>query len=365
MFSIPLPIILSFYVTEEISDENEFQLINESEGELEKFINDKFYETLVNRIKSEITLALTEHNLLSMNSDENILLSTNDLVKQNLNCNKLRDNDALITALNDEITFLRKEILSKDKIIELVIKERSSNNYARYVNNTNDRVIIENGNNLNSKDSLLTSENFVKHNDQNGLINKSCENKCDENNGNIIDRSKEFKKVKSTKGNKKSITILGDSMLKDIKPFKMRNSLPNHKLFVKSFSGATVEEMGDYMKPSLKFDPDHIIIHSGTNDLKSNKDAAEIATDIIKLANNAKTDTNAVTISGIIPRHDGLNEKATKVNDFLKIKTNIYNLGFIENNNFITETHLNKKGLHLNYKGTCVLVKNLLHCINN
>ena len=283
---------------------------------MEKFINDKFYETLVNRIKSEITLAQTEHNLLSMNSDENILLSTNDLVKQNLNCNKLRDNDALITALNDEITFLGKETLSKDKIIELVIKERSSNNYARYVNNTNDRVIIENGNhlnlkngnnlnlkngnNLNLKDSLLTSENFVKHNDQNDLINKSCENKCDENNGNIIDRSKEFKKVKSTKGNKKSITILGDSMLKDIKPFKMRNSLPNHKLFVKSFSGATVEEMGDYMKPSLKFDPDHIIIHSGTNDLKSNKDAAEIATDIIKLANNAKTDTNAVTISGII-----------------------------------------------------------------
>ena len=123
--------------------------------------------------------------------------------------------------------------------------------------------------------------------------------------------------------------------------------------------------MGDYIRPSLRYNPDHIVIHCGTNDLKSNKDAAEIANEIIELANNAKTDSNAVTVSGIIPRRDALNDKVIKVNDLLKIKTSTNNLGLFENSNFIRETHLNKKGLHLNFKGTSILAKNLLHCINN
>ena len=129
---------------------------------MENFVNDKFYEILVNRIKSEITLALTERNLLSVNSDDSILLSvnSNNAVKQ----------DALITALNDEITFLRNEILSEDKIIELIIKERSVNNCAKYIKNTNDR------NNLSLKDSLQSTE----HIDNRDNLNKSCSNKYNE-----------------------------------------------------------------------------------------------------------------------------------------------------------------------------------------
>ena len=90
----------------------------------------------------------------------------------------------------------------------------------------------------------------------------------------------------------------------------MRKSLPNERLFVKSFPGATLDDMMDYIKPSLKYNPDHIIIHTGTIDLKSDKDAMEISNEIIKLANNVKTDENIVTISGIISRNDELNDKA-------------------------------------------------------
>ena len=51
----------------------------------------------------------------------------------------------------------------------------------------------------------------------------------------------------SIKTLKKSITIVGDSVVKDIKSFKLRKSLEN-----KSFPGATTEDMDYYIKPSLK-----------------------------------------------------------------------------------------------------------------
>ena len=38
------------------------------------------------------------------------------------------NNDSLITSLKSEIDFLRKEILSKDKIIELIIKDKPVSN---------------------------------------------------------------------------------------------------------------------------------------------------------------------------------------------------------------------------------------------
>ena len=43
------------------------------------------------------------------------------------------------------------------------------------------------------------------------------------------------------------------------------------KLYVKSFSGATVSCMTDYVKPTMKFNPDAVLIHCGTNDLRSEK----------------------------------------------------------------------------------------------
>ena len=99
-------------------------------------------------------------------------------------------------------------------------------------------------------------------------------------------------------------------MLKDVKPFKMRKSLQNkEKLYVKTFRGATTEEMKDYVRPSLKYNPDLIILHTGTNDLRSKLQPSQIADDIMKLALNMKCDENDVAVSSIIMRNDDLNER--------------------------------------------------------
>ena len=42
---------------------------------------------------------------------------------------------------------------------------------------------------------------------------------------------------------------------------------PKCKVMVRSFPGATTQCMNDYVKPSIRAQPDHFILHVGTNDL--------------------------------------------------------------------------------------------------
>ena len=157
--------------------------------------------------------------------------------------------------------------------------------------------------------------------------------------------------------------MLGDSIVKDIKPFKMKSMMEkNDRLYVKCFPGATVNDMIDYSKPSLRHKPDIIVYHAGTNNLNTEDEPKVIANNIIQQANEMKTDTNEIFISSLIVRSDILNEKGMKVNDFLQIKSSEYGLRYIDNSNVIKK-HLNKSGIHLNFTGTVTLAKNFMEAI--
>ena len=56
------------------------------------------------------------------------------------------------------------------------------------------------------------------------------------------------------------------------------------------------------------------------------------------------------------PRNDELNEKGMMVNDVLKLKCSEYNIGFMANNNFTANAHLNSSGI----QGNAMLAKNTL-----
>ena len=93
-----------------------------------------------------------------------------------------------------------------------------------------------------------------------------------------------------------------------------------HKFLVKvrPFTGAKVSCMVDHVKPAIRDDkPDHVILHTGTNDLRSEKTASQIARSITELAMSLKDNDNSVIVSGIVPRNDNLNNKATEVNNRL------------------------------------------------
>ena len=77
--------------------------------------------------------------------------------------------------------------------------------------------------------------------------------------------------------------------------------------------------------------PDNIILHTGTNDLRTIDTTEEITMGILNLAVTCKTDTNSVFVSGIVPRSDKLNEKASKVNSILRHECNVRNICFTDN----------------------------------
>ena len=79
----------------------------------------------------------------------------------------------------------------------------------------------------------------------------------------------------------------------------------NPDIYVRNFPGAKVRIMNGYTKPSAREEnPDHIILHVGTNDLISDNSLERVGKSIIDLAKNLFHNNRKVTISGVIPRND-------------------------------------------------------------
>ena len=154
--------------------------------------------------------------------------------------------------------------------------------------------------------------------------------------------------------------ILGDSVTRGINARNIRSTSKN--AIIRTFSGATINDMLDYIKPSLRLQPDHIIIHAGTNDLKSTEVNA-IIENISKLCDEIynfcpKID---ITISQLITRTDSpdINGKVAHTNNLLHDLCEARNLGIITHEN-IDERGLDRFGLHLNRTGSDILARNLI-----
>ena len=67
------------------------------------------------------------------------------------------------------------------------------------------------------------------------------------------------------------IFIMGDSIVKHVRGYELSRKVENCKVYVKSFSAAKVMCMEDYVKPTLREMPTHIVLHVGTNDVPTKK----------------------------------------------------------------------------------------------
>ena len=77
-----------------------------------------------------------------------------------------------------------------------------------------------------------------------------------------------------------------------------------------------------------------------------------IAKATIDLATSLKNDDNTVTVSGIVPRLDNLNNKANEVNHHLVLMCKERNISFLSHDGSIDPSkHLNESKLHLNSNG--------------
>ena len=88
--------------------------------------------------------------------------------------------------------------------------------------------------------------------------------------------------------------IVGDSMVKNVRGWDLSNQ--KNKVIVKSFSGATTEDMEDYLKPILRKEPKNLILHVGTNDLKA-MEPAHLSNSIESLAVNIEENSPNTSMS--------------------------------------------------------------------
>ena len=102
--------------------------------------------------------------------------------------------------------------------------------------------------------------------------------------------------------------------------------LPVKLVKVHSFSGAKISCMTDHVKSTLgNVNLNHIVLHAGTDDLRTEYAASQIAKATIDLATWLKNDDNTVTVSGIVPRLDNLNNNTNEMNLCLLIICNEMN----------------------------------------
>ena len=162
--------------------------------------------------------------------------------------------------------------------------------------------------------------------------------------------------------NKTNAYILGGSMVKKLNGYLLTRKIKHkHLVKVRSFSGAKISCMTDHVKPTLRdINPDHIILHAGTNDLRTENTASQIAKATIDLATSLKNDDNTVTLSGIVPRLDDLNSKANEVNRRLVLMCKEKNISFLSHDESIDHSkHLNESKLHLNSSGIKIFAENV------
>ena len=117
---------------------------------------------------------------------------------------------------------------------------------------------------------------------------------------------------------RKEVFIVGDSILKNLQGRKISRSA---KVKISSFPGCTTMDMRDHIKPILRKNPDAIVIHVGTNSLRSSASVRDCAEEIVNLATMISNESSAdLAISGIIPRSDdeSLAVKVSGVNKLLK-----------------------------------------------
>ena len=306
----------------------------------------------------------------------------------------------LISALNKHIQSLEKQLDEKQIIIETLLQNIHNCSYNNIVANSNhkaDKVSFENFNSPHEKSKMIFNKsnqvdedgNHNNNDNQKTIIETKDEQSMTldkrndkssrtpvgdtipekETKEQIIESShhhsdKKIDVMPTEKTKKKTVVIVSDSIVRNVPSRSLNQSLKEYFSVVKSFPGATTQDMKYYIKPTISRKLDMVILHTGTNDLKSNQNPSDIGNEIVNLAKNIKNSGTEVSISALIPRGDRLSEKGKKVNKELQEKCTAENFAFILHKNINSKLDLFPDKLHPNKKGQSILKGNFRKFIN-
>ena len=157
-------------------------------------------------------------------------------------------------------------------------------------------------------------------------------------------------------GKKKLVFIAGNSIIQLVQGWKL--SMSDKHVAVKSFLGARIiADMDDYLKPLLRKEPDEVILHVGTNNI-CDESSRSMAESIINMVTQVQQDfpSTRLAISPLLPRPDNfeLDDKIKEANKILNSFCSSRGLTLLHITN-IDLTCLNRRGVHLNSKGSAIL----------
>ena len=205
----------------------------------------------------------------------------------------------------------------------------------------------------NQNKSLKSSSNNNQHQNASSFESES-----------LADMSSKQSSFKNSKiESKKDVIIIGDSMLNGINEESLSDD--RFKVKVKNHSGATTEDICDFIKPEVRKKPDIIIVHAGTNDITNNTKSFENykkITDTIK----SKLPNCKYAISNVVMRKDkpDIEKKVIEFNSRLSKFCSKNKIDIIENKN-LDGSCLSFKKLHLNKKGNSYLANNFLDFLHS
>ena len=257
---------------------------------INQYIEKRVNEILIPFTEKIECLIVSYDNLL--NEKKTLDARNKHLTQELTNVKAIEKNsNDVITEISKDIIFLRTECASKNEIIKTLISDKNNFVYPKKVA----KIPLSGGYNklstLNRYECLSDEGEYsdvqLTHN-SNAIKERNAKTA-----GNKRNKEKDQNQSRFNQKKTRVTTILGDSIIKDLKPHKIRKEIgPEEKVFIKSFSGATIDSMKDYVKPSLKFQSDLYILHAGTNDLRTEKTPEVIANQIVELAKKMKTSDN-------------------------------------------------------------------------
>ena len=171
----------------------------------------------------------------------------------------------------------------------------------------------------------------------------------------------EKKKVENyRKRKKKTVLIVGDSMLNGIEESKLSKT---RHIRVQPIPGGKIDDIKENLNDLLHEELQKVISHVGTNNAMTDT-PKEIFKKLISLKHQIESilPKCEVTISNLIMKID--EPKAVKINEEVNRLIKSANISFVENGN-IKGKQLGKRGLHLNIQGNKMFARNLLNAIRN
>ena len=255
--------------------------------------------------------------------------------------------------LRSENSRLREIIISLKEENKKLVQERDSLSFALQIVSREAATQCRSTNNTFNEHTIVQSmdESTPCANKEQGFSVKSKKKRKKSKNKGASNNTLTGKEFEPEKQPKERTTLLigGDSMIPRI-PGKDLGKAVGHRVIVMPFSGATTTAMNHYLKPNLEPSPNEVILHIGTNDLKTREPKA-VAESIVDLARQIEgTCDTIVTLSELVCRKDKLDQAVKTANKHLKKFCHQNGWKLIHHEN-ISHSGLNKGGLHLNFKG--------------